>query len=80
MCQVSSVKSKANELDSTVNKYTADAEKRFESARKEAGKDMNNAIDKFDKSVESGAAQFSNKVSETAEKAKSSSWFGFGGK
>lgn len=42
--------------------------------RKEAGKEMSAAVDKFDKSVEQGAA----KVQESAAKAKTgiSSWFG----
>jgi len=50
--------------------------------KKETEKDFNSAVDKFDKSFQKGASQASDKVSEEAAKAKTSSgsWFGFGGK
>lgn len=71
-------KSKANEMDKTVNAYTADAQKRLEQAKRETGAQVNQAIDRFDNSVEKGASQVQEKVAEVSNKSKG--WFGFGGK
>ncbi|KAK3062858.1 hypothetical protein LTS18_003223 [Coniosporium uncinatum] len=62
-------KAKAAELDAQAQAYAAQTEKKVQEFSRDAGKNMNQAVDKFDKNVE-----------ETA--AKSKSWFGglFGGK
>ncbi|KAF2154986.1 hypothetical protein K461DRAFT_291885 [Myriangium duriaei CBS 260.36] len=67
-------RSRAAEAESRVSGYASDASKRLEHARQETGKTLNNAVDKFDRSVEQGAA----KIQEEATKAKGgiSSWFG----
>ena len=53
-----------------MEKSTKDAEAKLEQSRKEAGSNLNQAVDKFDQSVTEGAS-----------KAKSgiSGWFGGGG-
>jgi len=65
-------------MDKTISSYTTDAQKRFEEAKRETGAQVHQAIDKFDNSVEKGAAQVQAQVADAQK--KSSSWFGFGGK
>lgn len=80
--QVRDAKAKAAEMDKSVQQYTAEAQKRFEEAKRETGQQVNQAINKFDTTVERKAAEVQERVSEGAEKAKGGigSWFGFGGK
>ena len=72
--QYETARAKAAEAEARVSGYANDASKRLEHARQETGKGLNNAIDKFDRSVEDGAA----KIQQEASKAKGgiSSWFG----
>ncbi|KAG8625408.1 hypothetical protein KVT40_007159 [Elsinoe batatas] len=71
---INEARSKSAELEKNLNSYASDAEKRFEAARKEAGKELNQAVDKFDKTVGDAAS----KIQQEGSKAKSglSSWFG----
>lgn len=58
-----------NKADARAREIGNDASKKFEEYKKETGKELNSAVDKFDKSVSEGAT-------------KSKSWIGswFGGK
>ncbi|KAF4550525.1 Hypothetical protein D9617_17g047930 [Elsinoe fawcettii] len=71
---INDARSKSAELEKNLSNYASDAEKRFEAARREAGKELNQAVDKFDKTVGDAAS----KVQQEGAKAKSgiSSWFG----
>ncbi|KAF2224142.1 hypothetical protein BDZ85DRAFT_97831 [Elsinoe ampelina] len=72
--KINEARSKSAELEKNLNSYASDAEKRFEAARKEAGKELNQAVDKFDKTVGDAAS----KIQQEGSKAKSGllSWFG----
>lgn len=72
--QLNDARSKTQELEKNIGNYASDAEKRLEEARRNAGKELNQAVDTFDKKVGDAAA----KVQQSGEKAKSglSSWFG----
>ena len=63
-----------DQLDSSFSRYASEAERKLQATKQEASKDINSAINKFDKTVEEKAAQ----AQEQAAKAKSglSSWFG----
>lgn len=65
--QLAAAKAKTKEFDSQVQAKTAEAEKSFEKYKKDAGKELNSAVDKFDKTVEDGVAK---------TKSGISSWFG----
>lgn len=64
-----SAKQQRDKVDAKLQGYSSDASKKIEEVGKATGKQINSAIDKFDKSVEKGA-----------EKSKSwvSGWFGGG--
>jgi hypothetical protein len=49
--------SQVEQARSTAHQVRVDAEKKFETARKETGDKLTAAVDKFDKSVEKGASQ-----------------------
>ncbi|KAF1354751.1 hypothetical protein BDV97DRAFT_365988 [Delphinella strobiligena] len=63
---LASAKAKSKEYETQLQAKTAEAEKALEKYRKDAGKELNAAVDKFDKTVEDG-------VSKT--KSGISSWF-----
>jgi len=67
--QMKQAKDATHKVDAKLENYRSATEKKLDEARRETGKTLTNAIDKFDSSVEKGAAQ-------------SKSWIGswFGGK
>jgi hypothetical protein len=67
--QATSAKDTTNKVDSKLETYRANADKKLDDLRKDTGQKLTSAVDKFDHSVEKGAAQ-------------SKSWLGswFGGK
>ena len=67
--QVQQAKDATARADKNIQSYAASAEKKFDEVKADTGKKLNAGIDKFDQSVENGAAQ-------------SKSWIGswFGGK
>lgn len=72
--QIGSIKSQTNQADAKLEAYRKDAEKNIDQYKNKAANEAHNAIDKFDKSVEQGAA----KLQQSAQQAKGglSSWFG----
>ncbi|KAF1981328.1 hypothetical protein K402DRAFT_342639 [Aulographum hederae CBS 113979] len=64
---IAQAKAKTQEVDATAARYQKDAGKILEQYKKETGKDVTAAIDKFDKTVEEGAAK---------SKSWAGSWFG----
>ncbi|KAF2477097.1 uncharacterized protein BDR25DRAFT_251670 [Lindgomyces ingoldianus] len=64
---VDSAKATANKVDAKLDAYRQDATRKFEEARKETGKELNSAVDKFDKTVTEKAGQ---------SKSWLGSWFG----
>jgi len=64
---VSSAKTTTHKVDAKLESYRADAGKKLEEYRKETGGQLTKAVDKFDESVEKGAAQ---------SKSWISGWFG----
>lgn len=65
--QIDDAKATTNKVDAKLEGYRANAEKKLDEYRKEAGKDLTSAVDKFDKTVEQKAAQ---------SKSWIGSWFG----
>jgi hypothetical protein len=65
--QIDDAKTTTNKVDAKLEGYRANAEKKLDEYRKEAGKDLTSAVDKFDKTVEQKAAQ---------SKSWIGSWFG----
>ena len=65
--QIGDAKATANKVDAKLEGYRTNAEKKLDEYRKEAGKDLTSAVDKFDKTVEQKAAQ---------SKSWIGSWFG----
>jgi len=64
---VQQAKEATAQTDRKLESYRASAEKKLDETRKEVGKDLSTAVDKFDKSVEQGAAK---------SKSWLGSWFG----
>lgn len=66
-CKADDAKAEAQKAGQQLDTYSQDAKKKFEEARQATGKELNQAVDKFDKSVTEGA-----------DKSKSwiGSWFG----
>lgn len=67
--QVDTARSKLSGADAKADQYRQDGTNKLEQVRKDTGKELNSAIDKFDKTVEK-------KTSEA--KSGISSWFGGG--
>lgn len=66
---MSQAKAKGSEFEKKLEGYGKDAEKRLEETKQKTGADLNKAVDKFDRTVEDGAAK---------AKGGISSWFGGG--
>jgi len=64
---VSQAKDSTHKVDAKLEGYRTDAGKKIDEYRRETGDTLNKAVDKFDKSVEKGAAQ---------SKSWISGWFG----